>query len=183
MSGSQVLILSGLEAVQNQIWFHPTRGSFHFIPQGACEKTVFQSLKNCFFCKGGFVWWVGPTEKEELQHLIPSLTRAVQKKEDFQIAIMLSSQCSAWPPQSPQKGFIPFHSTRGHSTKTEINKGKLQTFISPTMQCWKVAWLCCGNWNLRPALRGSMSPTNSASRFDRRGKRGKIYSKYPRLIE
>ena len=44
MSGSQVLILSGLEAVQNQIWFHPTRGSFHFIPQGACEKTVFQSL-------------------------------------------------------------------------------------------------------------------------------------------
>ena len=39
-------------------------------------------------------------------------------------------------------------------------------------------------WELEPAaLRGSMSPTNSASRFDRRGKRGKIYSKYPRLIE
>ena len=115
-----------------------------------------------------FVWWVGPgTEKEELQHLIPSLTRAVQKKEDFQIAIMFSSQCSAWPPQSPQKGFIPFHSTRGmrnrhigtqkncvffsktrfhptrgHSTKNRNQQREIANFISdPTMQCWKVAWL------------------------------------------
>ena len=147
------------------------------------ENSFSRASKIAFFAKAGLSDGLVQQRKEELQHLIPSLTRAVQKKEDFQIAIMLSSQCSAWPPQSPQKGFIPFHSTRGHSTKTEINKGKLQTFISPTMQCWKVAWLCCGNWNLRPALRGSMSPTNSASRFDRRGKRGKIYSKYPRLIE
>ena len=106
MSGSQVLILSGLEAVQNQIWFHPTRGSFHFIPQGACEKTVFQSL--IFFCKGGFVWWVGPTEKEELQHLIPSLTRAVQKKKIFRSRLCYLRSARLDPRNPRKKGsFIP----------------------------------------------------------------------------
>jgi hypothetical protein len=177
MSGSQVLILSGLEAVQNQIWFHPTRGSFHFIPQGACEKTVFQSL--IFFCKGGFVWWVGPTEKEELQHLIPSLTRAVQKKRfsdrDYVIFAVLGLT-----PAIPAKRVHSFHKGSFHKNRNQQREVANFHFSHNAVLEGGLVVL----WELEPAaLRGSMSPTNSASRFDRRGKRGKIYSKYPRLIE
>ena len=47
-----------------------TKGSFHFIPQGACENTFFKAYF-FFFCRAGLVWWVGlGTEKEELQHVI-----------------------------------------------------------------------------------------------------------------
>ena len=38
-------------AVQKQSDF--TKGSFHFIPQGACENTFFQSLKIVFFAESG----------------------------------------------------------------------------------------------------------------------------------
>ena len=44
------------------------KGSFAFISQGECEKTIFQSLKNCIFCKAGFVYvclmgWSGDRER------------------------------------------------------------------------------------------------------------------------
>ena len=78
------------------IWFHTTKSSFHFIPlqslqkgfirfyftRGMRKKTIFQSLKNCIFCKAGFVLWVGlGTEKEELQHLISESHKASAKKK------------------------------------------------------------------------------------------------------
>jgi len=68
------------------------------------------------FCKAGFVRWAGPgteREREELQHLISSLTRtrAAPKKQFFRsrkIVLFARPDFIPWHKKgNPQKGFAP----------------------------------------------------------------------------